>query len=85
MLAILAAIDIETIRKLYEGVLAIYAVASTIAALTPTDKDDHVMDRIGNILRKIGMLRPPGPPPGPPPLPPMPPPPPYYGEPSDEQ
>lgn len=39
-------------------VVSLYATLATIAAATPTDKDDAILDRVGNLLRAIGILPP---------------------------
>jgi hypothetical protein len=33
-------------------------IATAVAAATPTDKDDGVVDRVVNILRKVGLVKP---------------------------
>lgn len=49
---------IQHSTELIGVVVGLYSVAATIVALTPTDKDDAVLDRLANVLRKIGILPP---------------------------
>lgn len=39
-------------------ITAIVALASVVVALTPTEKDDNILDRVKNVLRKLNLMKP---------------------------
>ena len=40
--------------KIVAGLVAIYTIARTIVKLTPSTKDDEMVDKIGEIIKKLG-------------------------------
>lgn len=40
-----------------EVVTAAVVIASAVVAVTPTEKDDNVLGRVKNVLRKVGLLK----------------------------
>lgn len=50
---------IVLIKDFFVGNLdALLLIAAGIVAITPTEKDDSVFERVKNILRKLNLLKP---------------------------